>query len=110
MGCISCSQEVLYIITVALFFKKQISYFILRLSLNFKKQRNKKQIKAIGGNLMNGFFQKTDLEVSQIFKKKQLSTTKDSWYIYIVNNFWNFKISYPCKKLHFILLLFLLEV
>lgn len=71
MGCISCSQEVLYIITVALFFKKQISYFILRLSLNFKKQRNKKQIKAIGGNLMNGFFQKTDLEVSQIFKKKQ---------------------------------------
>lgn len=43
----------------------------MRLSLNFKKQRNKKQIKAIGGNLMNGFFQKTDLEVSQIFKKKQ---------------------------------------
>ena len=70
MGCISCSQEVLYIITVALFFKKQISYFILRLSLNFKKQRNKKQIKAIGGNLMNGFFQKNRSR-SQIFKKKQ---------------------------------------
>ena len=70
MGCISCSQEVLYIITVALFFKKQISYFILRLSLNFKKQRNKKQIKAIGGTPMNGFFQKNRSR-SQIFKKKQ---------------------------------------
>ena len=62
--------EKLFIITVQFYFLKNRS-LILRLSLNFKKQRNKKQIKAIGGNLMNGFFQKTDLEVRQIFKKKQ---------------------------------------